>query len=114
MIVLLTSTFIRVIILYRLVQNRPPLGKTPPTLTSEPCHGGRFSLGDVKMQIDDVLEWARDGKWAIIETHPQIVEEAIQQLNDLRSGVLDKAIKELSYFEYLQNECERMKKLLNQ
>jgi len=66
------------------------------------------------MQIDDVLEWARDGKWAIIETHPQVVEEAIQQLQELRSGVLDKAIKELSYTEYLRSECERMKVLLGQ
>jgi hypothetical protein len=36
------------------------------------------------MQIDDVLEWARDGKWAILESHPQVIEEAFEQLADLR------------------------------
>jgi hypothetical protein len=37
------------------------------------------------MQIDEVLEWARDGKWGIIETHPYAIEEAFQQLADLRA-----------------------------
>ena len=36
------------------------------------------------MQIDDVLEWARDGKWHILETHPQVIAEAFEQLADLR------------------------------
>ena len=39
------------------------------------------------MQIDDVLEWARDGKWAILETHPETIKEAIEQLADLRASV---------------------------
>jgi hypothetical protein len=37
------------------------------------------------MQIDEVLEWARDGKWGIIETHPYAIEEAFEQLADLRA-----------------------------
>jgi hypothetical protein len=37
------------------------------------------------MQIDEVLRWARDGEWGIIETHPGVIEEAFQQLADLRA-----------------------------
>jgi hypothetical protein len=37
------------------------------------------------MQIDEVLGWARDGEWGIIETHPCAVGEAFEQLADLRA-----------------------------
>jgi hypothetical protein len=37
------------------------------------------------MQIDEVLRWTRDGEWGIIETHPGAIEEAFQQLADLRA-----------------------------
>lgn len=36
------------------------------------------------MQLDDVLEWARDGKWHILETHPQVIAEAFEHLEYLR------------------------------
>jgi hypothetical protein len=52
------------------------------------------------MQIDDVLEWARDGKWAILESHPQVIEEAFEQLADLReqSGRLTKRAVDGAYW----------------
>jgi hypothetical protein len=31
------------------------------------------------------LGWARDGQWGIIETHPYVIEEAFEQLADLRA-----------------------------
>lgn len=35
--------------------------------------------------LDDVLAWARDGKWHVLEAHPEAVAEAIQQAADLRA-----------------------------
>lgn len=56
-------------------------------------------------KIEEVLQWAKDGKWHILEGHPQAIDEAESQLLDLLTTVrnlrkVNESVKRVLEFEW--------------